>query len=216
MMSDVDRTPPLEVGGTDQAPNRQEARDRGLESSITARIDLIMDLFEDDGGELWRVFERILDAPHSMLQRRSELVPPSEAYDVSAQLLAASMLEPDALALTTRRGDFHARGGKWRFLRVFDERNEVTCDTVPNRFVATFLRTLLRELRAHGRDLERIQANPNLLLDVRALASRIEGLARQELFASLGSLYELPHDNLVLSHDPRYRRVMLAQLELLG
>ena len=186
------------------------------------RIEEIIDVFEADGGELWRVLEDIAERPHRELTTIAPLVTPDEAESISPEDLAASIGEPDAVGLTFRKQDFLARGQKWRFLRVYDARNEISTDNAPNRFTAHFLRTLLSEVRRIQRQLEGASKNDEvneaqLVEDARWLRRKLTGvLQRSELWLNARPLRDLPMDDQVLNHDHRYRRVMGAYIDLLG
>ncbi len=187
-------------------------------AAVTDRIDAIVDVFEADDGELWRVLQRIADAPHRALVARAPLVPIGEATGIDPQLLGQSIMEPGAIAMTRRSLHFVARGKRWRFLVVRDARSELIEDTIPNRFTAFFLRSLLQEVRRGLRILERAgDALAEHVEDARWLRRRLQSaLDGCDAVRLASPLIEVPHNDLSLHHDPRYRKVMLAYVELLG
>ncbi len=187
-------------------------------AAIIERIDAIVDVFEADDGDLWRVLQRIAEAPHRALVARAPLVDVGEATAIDPQLIGQSIMEPGAVAITRRASHFNARGRRWRFLKVRDARSELTEDTIPNRFAAFFLRALLQEVRRALRILERGGVAPvEVVDDARWLRRRLQAaLDGCDAMRLATPLTEIPHDDLSLNHDPRYRKVMLAYVELLA
>ncbi len=186
-------------------------------TAIRDEVARIHAVFNADGGRLWRALEAIQDAPHKVLMPHTLLVAPGEATAISSELLANSTLEPDGIAITHRRRDFVARGEKWRFLKVYDEQNQISYDTPPNRFVRHFLRAVINHLRQLQRQVTRL--NGRGCAEVRGELARLLARLRalidtSTVLAQSAPLLVLPLDDLSLNHDPRYRIVLMAYLDL--
>lgn len=190
---------------------------------LCARIERIVAELDADDGALWRALERIAENPHRTLRRERPRVSPAEARALRADSLLESLLEPGALGLSVRRPHFVSFDQRrWRFLRVVDERNALFWDTPPNRFVAHWIRTVCGALRHTARRLARLPVEvrrgrvAEAIEDARFVERRLHTLL-VDTPALLGAsrIDHVPHDNLVLRHDPRYRRVVQASLETL-
>jgi len=182
-----------------------------------ARLNTLIDTFEAGDGELWRTLEHLSNTPHRMLVSSTPLVDVSVATSIAPETLIDTILVPGGVGLTTRRRDFTMKGQKWRFLKAFDQRNELSFDTVPNRFVAHFLRALLTELRHMLRAFHQLGAPADVHEDARWLRRKLAAaLEKNEAIRDAEPLQFVPHDDLVLNHDPYYHRILLAFADLLG
>jgi len=190
---------------------------------LEARLRRVIDVFEADGGMLWRVLEHIAEHPHRALRTETPLVSPGLAENLRAERIGETALEPDAMALTERRPHYTdpEKGRRWRFLRVIDERQVITYDTVPNRFAAHFLRTVAREVRRTLRLLERASAPLDeelelVVEDAKYVLRRVRAaLDGTDALTHASRITDVPIGNLVLRHDPYYRHLLSAYLELL-
>ena len=142
------------------------------------------------------VLERLARAPHFEVVRDRPLVPIHDVASVDNDAIEAALVDFGAVELAPDDPVHAWVGGiPLRFERLHDTRSRTTVDTPPNRFLARFV---VRLRGALGEPSE-----------LTARLDRISG--------SLGpvSLTRRPSvDDPVLRHDPLYRRVVLASMEL--
>lgn len=195
-------------------------------ATYARRVALMLDVFEDEDGALWRTLDAIADSPHRELVTSYPVVDAGDAQGMAPERLLDSLQEPEGVGLSYRQPHFEVVGQRWRFLKVVDERHTPTTDTPPNRVAAALLRSLLAECRRTTRKLERAHrqgvetadghAVIEVLEDVREMKRRLTcALDAAPALRDASRLEKVPRNNLVLRHDPRYRRIMHAYIDLL-
>lgn len=199
-----------------------------IQPSIDSAIDRIWHISavcERDKGALWRVLTHITEEPHRTLAIERPFVDVGEASAITADMLTESLLEPEAVSFTHRKAHFTKGGEKWRFLKVYDERARLHHDTAPNQVTAHFLKITLNALRtclkALAKARRQVSAPPpewgEALTEGQRLRRRLQAMFhRHEAIELASRLDRIPLNNLVLNHDPNYRRVLHAYLDVVG
>jgi hypothetical protein len=166
------------------------------------RRERLIGIATDGHPTLLAVLVRIVERPHHTVVVDRPLVPAHQVGQADAEGITQALSESTALLPAyTPPQHFSWRGRSYRFAKMVDVRPRTTIDTVPNQFLCYLMRRYRRALRdlAPGPDIDRIVA-------------RIDGVLGA--FQGIGHLQTLALGHPVLQHDPLYRRVLHAHLQL--
>jgi hypothetical protein len=167
------------------------------------RRDRLVALASSGRPPLLAVLARISDHPHTAVVVDRPLASVADVRQVDTEAIGDALQQAEAVVPAPARGaDLEFQGETFRFAQLYDTVARTTHDTAPNRFLRQFALRWRKALRAEGGD------DPEIVAIVARL-DRLLGALRD-----LSPIRSTSTGDPVLQHDPMYRRILAASLEL--
>lgn len=166
------------------------------------RLDRLIALAHSGKPPLIDVLVRIGQRPHHSVVVDRPLVHVGELSAADTEALAQALGDNDSvMPCSAAEADFAVRGKPYRFTKLYDVRPRTTQDTTPNRFLRRFALRYRTALLQAGKTS-----------DSDAVVARLDRLLG--MFKHLSAMRGAGTGDPVMQHDPLYRRVLAASIDL--